>query len=75
MGHEFLQAFEVPSAHVFGVQFHPEFRHEQMVQLFETHREIIADFGFDLQPIIDSLPRLSGNELILKNFFDIHCKS
>jgi GMP synthase-like glutamine amidotransferase len=73
MDHEFLQAFEVPSASVFGVQFHPEFKHDQMIRLFEMYKDLISDFGFDLQPIIETLPKLEGNAILLKNFFDGYC--
>ncbi len=71
-GHQFIQAFEIPDASVFGVQFHPEFSHDQMTTLYKTYRKLIRELGFDLQPIIDTLPPISGNRLLLKNFYD-HC--
>jgi GMP synthase-like glutamine amidotransferase len=67
-GHEFLQAFEIPDAKSFGVQFHPEFRHAQMSSLFKAHQQLILEFGFDLNPIIKSLPVVEGNDTLLKNF-------
>ncbi|MFW9844365.1 MAG: type 1 glutamine amidotransferase [Candidatus Thorarchaeota archaeon] len=73
MGHEFLQAFEVPDSTVFGVQFHPEFTREQMIRLFNTYQNLILEFGFDLQPIIDDLENIKGNEKILRNFIDEFC--
>ncbi|MGY5853341.1 MAG: hypothetical protein RTU92_07250 [Candidatus Thorarchaeota archaeon] len=73
MGHRFIQAFEVPDASVFGVQFHPEFNHSQMITLYKTYRKLIKELGFNLQPIIDTLPLLSGNRLLLKNFYDSYC--
>ena len=74
MGHRFIQAFEIPDASTVGVQFHPEFTHQQMSRLFETYRELIRDLGFDLQPIIDTLPPISGNRQILKNFYKAYCE-
>jgi GMP synthase-like glutamine amidotransferase len=73
MGHEFLQAFEVPEATAIGVQFHPEFTHKQMIKLFETYRKLILDFGFDLQPIIEGLENIEGNEYLLRNFINEYC--
>lgn len=74
MNHNFLQAFEVPEATVFGLQFHPEFSREQMITLFNTYRNVILEFGFDLQPIIDDLESIEGNENILRNFIDEYCR-
>ena len=74
MGHRFIQAFEIPDASTVGVQFHPEFTHQQMSRLFETYRELIRNLGFDLQPIIDTLPPISGNRQILKNFYKTYCE-
>jgi len=73
MGHEFLQAFEVPGATAFGFQFHPEFTQAQMVKLFETYRSLILKFGFDLQPIINDLQNIEGNHFLLRNFIDEYC--
>jgi GMP synthase-like glutamine amidotransferase len=73
MGHEFLQAFEVPEATAFGFQFHPEFTHTQMIKLFETYRSLILKFGFDLQPIINDLQKIEGNHVLLSNFIDEYC--
>ncbi len=73
MGHEFLQAFEIADARAFGVQFHPEFTFEQITKLFETYRDLILEFGFDLQPIISNLKRLQGNENLLRNFINEFC--
>lgn len=75
MGHEFLQAFEVPRSSAFGVQFHPEFNYEQMIKLFETYEQTISEFGFDLRPVISNLDKLKGNENLLKNFFEGYCST
>jgi GMP synthase (glutamine-hydrolysing) len=72
-GHVFLQAFEVPEATAFGVQFHPEFNYDQMTRLFETYHELILEFGFDLKPIISNLRKIEGNETILYNFINEYC--
>jgi len=72
-GHHFLQAFEVPDAHAFGVQFHPEFKQSEMLKLYKTYESLIADLGFDLRPVIETLPEITGNHLILKNFIDAYC--
>ena len=74
MGHRFIQAFEIPDASTVGIQFHPEFSQEQMKRLFETYRELIRNLGFDLQPIIDTLPSITGNRRILKNFYESYCR-
>jgi GMP synthase-like glutamine amidotransferase len=72
MGNQFLQAFEIPNASVFGVQFHPEFKQSEMKKLLETYRELIGELGFDVTPIIADLPKISDTPLILKNFHEFY---
>ena len=74
MEHQFLQAFEIPNAFVFGVQFHPELKHAEMKKLLETYRDLIGDLGFDVSPIISNLPEITNTPLILKNFYEFYGK-
>ena len=67
-GHTFIQAFEIPNGHAYGVQFHPAFSYDEMKTLFMTYKQLIKELGFDIEPIIQTLPILSGNERILLNF-------
>ncbi|MHA1883327.1 MAG: type 1 glutamine amidotransferase [Candidatus Thorarchaeota archaeon] len=71
-GHKFIQAFEIPEANVYGVQFHPEFSYAEMLQLFKTYKQLIAELGFDLSPIIQELPQLDGNQRMLRNFLALY---
>ncbi len=73
-GHHFIQAFEIQDGLAFGVQFHPEFKQNQMLKLYQTYELLIGELGFDLKPVIESLPEVTGNHLILRNFFDFFCK-
>jgi GMP synthase (glutamine-hydrolysing) len=75
MGHQFLQAFEIPNASVFVVQFHPEFKQNEMKKLLETYRELISELGFDVGPIIDDLPEITDTPLILRNFYEFYTSS
>jgi GMP synthase-like glutamine amidotransferase len=68
-GHTFIQAFEIPNSHAYGVQFHPEFSYDEMRTLFRMYSNLIKELGFDIDPIINTLPPLSGNDRILLNFF------
>ena len=70
-GHKFIQAYEIPEAFVYGVQFHPEFSYAEMLQLFKTYKQLISELGFDLSPIIQELPQLDGNQRILRNFLTL----
>ncbi len=72
MGHQFLQAFEIPNASVLGVQFHPEFRQIEMKKLLETYRALIGELGFDVNPILANLPEITNTPLILKNFYEFY---
>ena len=74
MGHQFLQAFEIPNASTFGVQFHPEFKQKEMRTLLETYRDLIGELGFDVSPIISNLPEITDTPLILKNFYEFYGK-
>jgi GMP synthase-like glutamine amidotransferase len=74
MGHQFLQAFEISNASVFGVQFHPEFRQSEMKKLLDTYRTLIGELGFDVNPIIADLPEITDTSLILKNFYEFYGK-
>lgn len=74
-GHHFIQAFEVPGSYAYGVQFHPEFRQDEMLRLFETYATLIAELGFDLAPVIRDLPEVEGNERIFRNFIDISSRA
>ncbi len=67
-GHRFLQSFEIPDAMTYGVQFHPEFKYEEIIMLFRFYKKLIAELGFNIQPVIESLPELSNNWTILENF-------
>lgn len=70
---QFIQAFEIPESSVFGVQFHPEFNHNEMQILFKTYSRLIEKLGFNPKDIIESLPELTGNSSILRNFHDHYC--
>ncbi len=73
-GHHFIQAFEVPNGKALGVQFHPEFKQNEMLKLYQTYEVLIGDLGFDLRPVIESLPPVSGNHLVLRNFYEFYCR-
>ncbi|MHA1905724.1 MAG: type 1 glutamine amidotransferase [Candidatus Thorarchaeota archaeon] len=73
-GHHFIQAFEVPNGLTFGVQFHPEFKQDEMLKLYQIYEQLIGNLGFDLRPVIESLPEISGNHLLLRNFYESYCK-
>ncbi|MFQ5819569.1 MAG: type 1 glutamine amidotransferase [Candidatus Heimdallarchaeota archaeon] len=66
---QFIQAFEIPNASTFGVQFHPEFAYEEMITLLRTYKNRIKNLRFKVETIIKTLPRISKNSFILKNFY------
>ncbi|MBD3404702.1 MAG: hypothetical protein GF411_01045 [Candidatus Lokiarchaeota archaeon] len=70
MGHHFIQAYEIEGSSVMGVQFHPEFKQEEMKTLFTTYKDLIANFGFDLEPTINNLPKIKYPHRILLNFYN-----
>ncbi|RKD33474.1 type 1 glutamine amidotransferase [Thermohalobacter berrensis] len=64
----FVEAFEVPNASCYGVQFHPEFTHDEFVSVLITYKNLINDLGLDADDIINNLKRLPSNAGILKSF-------
>ncbi|TFF91700.1 hypothetical protein EU545_03210 [Candidatus Thorarchaeota archaeon] len=73
-GHHFVQAFEVADGAAYGVQFHPEFRKDEMKALLLTYTSLMKDLGVDVAPIAENLPTLRGTERILLNFMKMHTK-
>jgi len=68
---KFLQAFEVPDGAAFGVQFHPEFTYEEMLQLLSYYENLIGDLELDVAKIKKELPEIMHNGKLLKNFFEL----
>jgi GMP synthase-like glutamine amidotransferase len=68
MGHYFIQAFEIPDAACYGVQFHPEFQFQEFKTLMETYRKLILKLGLDYEEIINSLKDIKPTSKILQNF-------
>jgi len=53
--------------HIWGVQFHPEFNQEIMIEYIEEHREYLQDRNLDIDSLIESTkPLLNGNHLLVK---------
>ena len=68
MGHHFIQAFEVPNAFCYGVQFHPEFCYHEFNTLMRTYQELIIELGLDYNEIIAAIKEIETNAKILVNF-------
>lgn len=68
MGHKFIQAFEIPEASCFGVQFHPEFGYQEFLILMQTYHDLIIELGLDYNEIIESIREIDSNEKLFYNF-------
>lgn len=66
---EFIQAFEIPNTPIFGVQFHPEFKINEMKTLLKIYEDLVKNLGHNINRIIENLPKIENNWLILKNFY------
>ena len=64
----YIQAFEIPQASTFGVQFHPEFHQSEMKALLRTYKDLIHDLNLNVDQIINHLPRID-NSIMLQNFY------
>lgn len=64
----FIQAFEIPQASTFGVQFHPEFHQKEMKALLRTYKKLVQDHDFQADQLIATLPKVD-NSIILQNFY------
>jgi len=71
---DFVEAFEIQGSSCFGLQFHPEFEHDEFITLLETNKQVIAEIGYDLNPVIKGIPSIPNNAIILKNFFN-YCQA
>lgn len=71
MNHHFIQAFEIPHADCFGIQFHPEFQYQEFITLMKTYRELIIELGLDYEKIISEIKEIDSNAILLKNFVQI----
>ncbi len=70
-GNQFVQAFEIPETSIFGTQYHPEFKFNEMSQLLKIYKPLIYELGLDIEKIINTLPEIPHNAQILKNFVEI----
>lgn len=69
--HHFIQAFEIPNASCYGIQFHPEFNYKEFITLLHTYKQLLKDLGLNAENIIKNLPKIQQNSIILKNFIDL----
>ena len=67
---EFIQVFEIPNTAIFGVQFHPEFKINEIKTLIRTYKDLVRNLGHDINNIIEKLPEIENNWQILKNFYN-----
>ena len=70
-GHRFLQAFELPEAHFYGVQFHPDFIFPEFYLLLETYGGLMEELGLAARKIISSLGEIPSNARLLLNFVEM----
>ena len=70
----FLQAFEVPEGSAYGVQFHPEFTYEEMLELLTYYEELVKELDLNVVKIKEELPEIEHNGIILKNFYEMNSK-
>jgi GMP synthase-like glutamine amidotransferase len=73
-GHTFTQAFEIPKASCFGVQFHPEFGYEEFQTLVKTYAGLLRSLHQNPEEILKSLPEIPHNAGLLHNFFQFYSK-
>ena len=71
MEHHFIQAFEIPNASCFGVQFHPEFKHQEFLTFIKTYRDLILELGLDYEEIVSKIKDIDPNTKLLRNFIQL----
>ena len=71
MEHHFIQAFEIPNTSCFGVQFHPEFQHQEFLTFIKTYRDLILELGLDYEEIVSKIKDFDPNAKLLRNFIQL----